>query len=237
MRKNLAGWLGGLLLVAGVLTGMVACGPVDDVEQFRELQNQLDAKARRVFSVVGVPVDSVARVTVEHGSSRVQLIRSEGGLWAPGKGATPQIAALMFEAESSVLPLRAYRRFSVEHFDPAYGLDAPTITFTVESSAGRRFVVRLGEATPTRGGYYAQLDGDPRVYAVIAQAYKDLLSVATGVRFFDPLPQEVIDAFEDVVATEDPEEVTNPWLGQILDVERGHAVPPDEGDPSAYSHG
>jgi len=50
--------------------------------------------------------------------------------------------------------------------EAAYGLDAPTLTITVETRSGERERLYAGRETPDGTAFYVQREGDPRLYIV-----------------------------------------------------------------------
>lgn len=73
----------------------------------------------------------------------------------------------------------------------AYGLANPSleIAFTTKDKKSRR--LKIGDIAPMSGGYYAQLDSDPKVYSIASYAQANLNKTATDLRdkrllTFDP---------------------------------------------------
>jgi hypothetical protein len=48
----------------------------------------------------------------------------------------------------------------------SFGLAAPALTIAVTTKDGKTRKLLIGEETPTGGGFYAKLDGDPRVFTI-----------------------------------------------------------------------
>lgn len=197
----------------------VACSQVDSVKPYRELAADINAaEGMRVWSILPEP-DQVYRVVVEGDGASVELLQSAGGLWQPGAGATPLTGSLMEESEDHLLPLRAYRRLAVDASNPDFGLTGAGVTVMTESRTAHRWRVRIGGPNPTGGGFYAQRDGDGHVYVVVRQVVDDLRSLLAGTRVAPPADPQLEQVLQADAETEDPEEVTNPWLGQVLAVE------------------
>jgi hypothetical protein len=91
------------------------------------------------------------------------------------------------------------------------------VTLTVETHTAQRLTIRFGGPSPTGGGYYVRRDGDPAVYVVAQQVFDDVRSLLTGTEVVRPDDPRVEKALAESIQNEDPEEVTNPWLGQILE--------------------
>lgn len=63
----------------------------------------------------------------------------------------------------------------------SFGLSSPSLTVTVTRKDGKSHRLLFGDDTPTGGGFYAKLDGDPRVFTIysynrssIDKTWKDL---------------------------------------------------------------
>ncbi len=48
----------------------------------------------------------------------------------------------------------------------AYGLDTPALEVDITGKGGKVSKLKIGDATPTNSGFYAMLEGDPRVFTV-----------------------------------------------------------------------
>jgi hypothetical protein len=125
---------------------------------------------------------------------------------------------LMASAATHLVPMPAYRRLAVDPAaDSGFGFDGSDLTFTVETHTAQRFTIRFGGPNPTGGGYYVRRDGDAHVYVVADQVFDEIRSLLAGTEITSPEDPRVEKALADSARNEDPEEVTNPWLGQILD--------------------
>jgi hypothetical protein len=204
----------GLLAVLGIGG---ACSPVDAVKPYRELAAERSKEATSTWSMFPVEIDDVFRVVASGGGRAVEVQRTGGGLWEPGTGAAPAAGALMSAAETHVIPMHAYRRLDVDPSDPGFGFAGADLTLSVETHTARRMTIRFGGPNPTGGGYYVRRDDDPAVYVVVDQVLDEVRSILAGkeiVRAEDPRVEKVL---ADNASNEDPEEVTNPWLGQVID--------------------
>jgi hypothetical protein len=216
------------LLVGGVAAGAVvvggACSPVDAVKPYRELAAQRDTDATSTWPMFPVALDDVYRVVASGGGREVEVQRTGGGLWEPGKGAAPVAGSLMSAAEGHLIPMPAYRRLDVDpSADPAFGFASSDLVFTVETHTAQRITIHFGGPNPTGGGYYVRRDGDSHVYVVVGQVFDEVRSVLAGSEIVRPDDPRVEKVLADNAKNEDPEEVTNPWLGQILEGGAGSA--------------
>lgn len=173
-------------------------------------------------TVVPVASNSVHRITVESGDRRVELTRTDAGVWNDATGASPALDGLMSDIEERLFPLRAYRALAADASAPEYGLAEPEITFRVEDTRGRAHEIALGASTFTNGGVYARRSTEAgRLYLVPRRMMDDLRSLVTGRRV--DAPNDLPDKLREATPKHDP---TSWWLRQALDA---GAVP--EGAP------
>jgi hypothetical protein len=203
--------------LAGVITLGAGCSPVDSVKSYRELAARVDKTAVSTWPMFPVPIDDVYRVLASGGGKEVEVQRTGGGLWEPGKGAAPAAGAMMSAADSHLIPMPAYRRLDVDpSSDPGFGFAGTDLAFTVETQTAQRFTIHFGGPNPTGGGYYVRRDGDAHVYVVVDQVFDEVRSLVAGTEIARPDDPRVQKVLADNAKSEDPEEVTNPWLGQVL---------------------
>jgi hypothetical protein len=219
----------GLLLrcgaIAAALVAGAACSPVDQVKSYRQLAARVDQTAVSTWPMFPVALDDVYRVIASDGGKTVEIQRTGGGLWEPGTGAAPAAGALMSSSEQHLIPMPAYRRLDVEpSSDPAFGFGGADVSFTVETQTTQRIRISFGGRNPTGGGYYVRRDGDPHVYVVVDQVYDEVRSLVAGTEIARPDDPRVEKVLAEDAKTEDPEEVTNPWLGQVLDTSAASAA-------------
>jgi hypothetical protein len=219
MRRAVRGLLAVLALVG--VAGVAGCSRLDPIKPYRQLQAQTTPDANRIYQVVAAQPDDVYQLLVTSGGQRVELLHSPGGVWNPGQGATDETAALMQGSEPALLPLLAYRRLAVDASDPAFGLVGTSLKLTVQTQTAHQWQVKIGGPSPTGAGYYAQVDGDPSVYAVVPSVVNDLRSLLAGTKIEAPLDPSVQQVLNSETSTRDPEEVTNPWLAQVNQFEGG----------------
>jgi hypothetical protein len=203
--------LAGLVVVAG------ACSPVDAVKPYRQLAAERSKDATSTWPMFPVELDDVYRVVATSGGKTVEVQRTGGGLWEPGTGAAPAAGALMSAAETHLIPMHAYRRLDVDPADPGFGFPGADLALTVETHTTQRNTIRFGGPNPTGGGYYVRRDGDPAVYVVVDQVFDEVRSILAGTEVVRPPDPRVEKVLADNARNEDPEEVTNPWLGQVID--------------------
>ena len=207
----------GLAALALALVVGGACSPVDAVKPYRELAAQRGKDATATWPMFPVVLDDIYRVIAADGGKEVEVQRTGGGLWEPGTGAAPVAGALMSASDDHLVPMPAYRRLDVDpSADPAFGFAGSTLSFTVETHTAQRITIRFGGPNPTGGGYYVRRDGDPAVYVVANQVFDEVRSLVAGTEIVRPDDPRVTKALAENARNEDPEEVINPWLGQVL---------------------
>jgi len=214
MNRRLFSSAVGLLAVVGLGAG---CSPVDVVKPYRELAAERSRDATSTWPMFPVALDDVYRVVAAGGGKSVEVQRTGGGLWEPGTGAAPAAGSLMSAAEQHLLPMHAYRRLDVDAADPGFGFAGSDLTLSVETHTTERTTIRFGGPNPTGGGYYVRRDGDPAVYVVVDQVYDEVRSILAGTEIARPEDPRVQKVLADNARNEDPEEVVNPWLGQVID--------------------
>jgi hypothetical protein len=213
-------------LALGPLVIGTGCSPVDAVKPYRELAARVDTTATSTWPMFPVAVDDVYRVLASGGGKEVEVQRTGGGLWEPGKGAAPVAGSLMSAADNHLIPMPAYRRLDVDpSADPGFGFAGSDLAFTLETQTAQRFTIHFGGPNPTGGGYYVRRDGDPHVYVVVDQVFDEVRSLVAGTEIVRPDDPRVEKVLADDAKSDDPEEVTNPWLGQVL-----------KGSPGSASH-
>lgn len=217
--------LGCCVVVAGIVVVSGACSPVDAVKPYKELAAKVDKTAVSTWPMFPVAIDDVYRVLASGGGKTVEVQRTGGGLWEPGTGAAPVAGSLMSGAADHLIPMPAYRRLDVDPAsDPGFGFAGSDLAFTVETQTAQRFTIHFGGPNPTGGGYYVRRDDDPAVYVVVDQVFDEVRSLLAGTVIVRPDDPRVEKVLADDAKSEDPEEVTNPWLGQVLNGTGGSAV-------------
>ena len=205
------------MFLVGLVGVIAGCSPVDTVKPYRELAAQRGTEATSTWPMFPVALDDVYRVVASGGGKQVEVQRTGGGLWEPGTGAAPVAGSMMSAAEAHLIPMPAYRRLDVDPAaDSGFGFAGSDLVFSVETHTAQRTTIRFGGPNPTGGGYYVRRDGDPHVYIVVTQVFDEIRSLLAGTEIVRPDDPRVEKALADNARNEDPEEVTNPWLGQVI---------------------
>ncbi|MGH9041206.1 MAG: DUF4340 domain-containing protein [Acidimicrobiia bacterium] len=169
-----------------------------------------------VFTVVDLTPAEVHRISVESKGQQVALVRSTAATWLAEPGTSELVSGLMAERDTEVLPLYAYRRLDADPQRPDFGLLDPELVVRVQDASGAEQTISVGGATFSDAGYYASRGDDPRVYLLVRRSVDDLRSLVRAERVNSPrsaLENEILNESPDA----DPEEVTNPWLAQVLE--------------------
>ena len=171
-----------------------------------------------VFPVVDLPPAQVHRVAVEGEGRTTALIRSSSATWLAEPPSPETAVALMAESEEEILPLQAFRRLAADSHSAEYGLAEPGLVVRIQDAAGEEQVVAIGAVSFSGAGSYARRESDPgHVYLLVRKTVDDLRSLLRGERVNTPRSQEETKVLSESPDDADPEEVTNPWLGQVLE--------------------
>jgi hypothetical protein len=171
-----------------------------------------------VYPVVDVAPAQVHRVAVEGEGRSVALIRSSSATWL-AEPPTPETAvSLMAESEDEILPLQAFRRLDADPHSAEFGLAQPGLVVRIQDAAGAEQVVAVGAVSFSGAGSYARRESDPgHVYLLVRKTVDDLRSLLRGERVNTPRSAEETKVLSESPDEADPEEVTNPWLAQVLE--------------------
>lgn len=152
-------------------------------------------------------------------------IRKIDDIWVPGQGATAQGAVLLEGSEDRVFPVNAYRiihpRPNVDHSNPIYGLvEGSGRSMEVTDASGKTWRLTVGKPTFNLAGFYAKVDGDPRIFLITSQQVGDIISFATGKQFSFPATRKFqqVDQKLREAATEGQDDTPDyhPWLKQAM---------------------
>jgi hypothetical protein len=164
--------------------------------------------------VLGLDAEDVARLVIEAGPARVDLVNVHG-VWRPGPGTQDTAAELAGEREADLFPLRAYRALRSDPARAEFGLGAPELVVRSVDRRGGEVTVAVGAESFSGSGYYARRHGDPHLYLLTRRAVEGLRSILRGQPADAPRPAEETAALARAEQLTDPELVTNPWLAQI----------------------
>jgi hypothetical protein len=206
-------------LVAAVVTASVALAGCSSGAKDQPEAAAPPAPAQpTVFTVVDVPPAQIHRLAVEGQGRVVSLVRSSAATWLAEPPTPETTVSLMSESEDQILPLQAYRRLDADAHRDDFGLAQPEFVVRIQDAAGSEQVVAVGAVTFSGAGSYARREGDPgHVYLLVRGTVDALRSVLKGERVNTPRSELETQVLSESPDDGDPEEVTNPWLAQILE--------------------
>lgn len=109
-----------------------------------------------------LPEDLVAVTIARDGDTPVTLSRASGGAWRLAGVSAEETAQTRVEtALAQLVPLPVLSTIDADVDPVTVGLAPPEVVITFETGAGERFSLEVGDQTPTGGGYYVRLEGDP----------------------------------------------------------------------------
>ena len=209
------------LVVAAVMASVALAGCSADPEENAEEAVPAAPVQPPVFTVVDVPPAQVHRVAVEGQGNKASLVRSSAATWLAEPPTPETTVSLISESEDQILPLQAYRRLAADPHRADFGLAQPEFVVRIADAGGAEQVVAVGAVTFSGAGSYARLEGDPgHVYLLVRGTVDALRSVLRGERVNTPRSELENRVLSESPDAGDPEEVTNPWLGQVLEEEK-----------------
>jgi hypothetical protein len=171
-----------------------------------------------VFPVVDLTPAQVHRLSVEGQGRAAALVRTSSATWLAEPPTPDASVSLMAESEDEILPLSAFRRIAGDPHNAEFGLAEPELVVRIQDAGGTEQVVAIGATSFSGAGSYARREGDPdHVYLLVRRTVDDLRSVLRGERFNTPRSEQEKKVLSESPDDGDPEEVTNPWLAQVLE--------------------
>ena len=190
------------------------------------------------IAAINVPPEKIASVTFT-AAGRSATFTTKDGTFIPGAGATAESATLLNAADDS-FPVLAYRIIdNADVATPAFGLVAARgaatgpaqcgagCSMSVTATDGVTHKLTVGAQTFNFAGYYGRVEGDPRVFLLIAATVAQIISMATGKPFSFPKTQQELQLEEktnqiadDASGKGSPEANYDPYLRQVLAAEQ-----------------
>jgi len=170
------------LIVAAVLLAALGAGVwySERLEREKEKKPPADSSPK----LVEMAEDQMQRLEIKRrGELPVVIERDNSGKWAM---TAPQALAVDADAVSSLTStlssFSSDRLVEEQAADlEAFGLARPALTVTVTPKNGAARQLLIGDETPTGGGYFAKMEGDPRVFSIysynrsaVDKTWKDL---------------------------------------------------------------
>ena len=207
-------------ILVGILAGTLGTGCSGGTGDVEEEAAAPVPEQPVVFPVVDLAPAQVHRLAVEGQGKAASLVRTSSATWL-AEPPTPETAvSLIAASEDQILPLQAYRRLDADAQREDFGLADPQFVVRIQDAAGAEQVVSVGSVTFSGAGSYARLEGDPaHVYLLVRGTVDALRSVLQGERVHTPRSELETKVLSESPAAGDPEEVTNPWLAQVIEEE------------------
>lgn len=135
--------------------------------------------------LIGVSEDQAKKVEIRKtGGDTTVLERDAGNKWritAPQPLATDQDAAS--GVVSSLTGLTWQRLVDEKAGDLArFGLNAPKVEVVLTTKDGKTRKVLVGDETPTQGGFFSKLEGDPRVFTIASWTKESIDKTSKDLR-------------------------------------------------------
>ena len=119
--------------------------------------------------ILSIPEDQIKEISLKKNGGEATVLRLGGdGKWQlaePKQQGADQDAAKSLIGSLSALNADKVVEDKAADLS-AYGLNAPTMDVTVTKKDGKSQDLLIGDDTPTGGGSYAKLAGDPHVYTI-----------------------------------------------------------------------
>ncbi|MBM3810985.1 MAG: DUF4340 domain-containing protein [Acidimicrobiia bacterium] len=157
--------LRGLLAAAGVLA--LLAGGVwysNKLEKEKEGKPAPDAPPK----ILEIPADQIRQIDIAKGPETTTLKRASDGKW---QVTAPQ--PLRADQDNVSTLVNTFSSLSSERLIEekasslaGFGLDSPALSVNITKKDGKTSKLLIGNETPTGGGVFAKLDGDPRVFTL-----------------------------------------------------------------------
>jgi hypothetical protein len=157
--------LRGLLVWAGVLAALaVGLWFSNRAEKQKEGKPAPDAAPK----IAQIHMDQIKQVDITKGGEVTTLVLGSDSKWQltspkPLRADQDTVKTLI----SSFNPLTSDRLIEEKASDlGGFGLTTPSASFVLTTKDGKKTTLLLGDETPTSGGVFCKLEGDPRIFTV-----------------------------------------------------------------------
>lgn len=123
----------------------------------------------------------------QRGNTTLEFSRGGDGVWyAASDPDFPVKQNLLSTLETTLSKLVPVKTISDPEADNSYGLDAPSLKLTAESSSGAVFSLDVG--SEVGGNYYARVEGEKTVYTISSSLMDQTDYSLTGMIELDAIP-------------------------------------------------
>jgi hypothetical protein len=135
--------------------------------------------------ILSIPDDQIQQVTLKKtGADATELRKGDDGKWQliePKPMRADQDTAKTLVTTLSTLNADKVVEDKASDLSP-YGLNTPTLDVTILKKDGKSQDFLIGDDTPTGGGTYAKLSGDPHVYTIASYVKTSIDKSPTDLR-------------------------------------------------------
>ncbi|MBC7927020.1 MAG: DUF4340 domain-containing protein [Bryobacteraceae bacterium] len=164
----------------GLLVGAVILAALGGAVWWSETKNKQDDTAKsdkEAPKIVTLKEDEVTRVEIRRREAEPVILQRGKDGWSMtvptgtgSKSVRPDNESAT-SLVSSLAGLTSDRVVEEKAADlTSFGLNAPAVQVAVLSKDNKSKVIQIGDETPTAGGYYAKVEGDPRVFSLSSAA-------------------------------------------------------------------
>jgi hypothetical protein len=158
--------------IRGLLVGLGVAAVLGGLVYWSNKAKQGEANkpaADAAPKLLSIPEDQITKVEIKRAAGETAtVVQKAGARWelaAPEKLAVDQDA--MSSMVSTLSSLSSDRLVEEKAGDlKEYGLASPGIAVVVHKKDGKKQELLIGDETPTSSGFFAKLEGDPRIFTI-----------------------------------------------------------------------
>ncbi|MBN1440685.1 MAG: DUF4340 domain-containing protein [Anaerolineales bacterium] len=181
----------GLLVLLVVLIALAALLDSNIIQPAPTPASSVTATLEPLWSVDGASINFI-RIEDLNAGMHVEVQKNTKGTWMVMD--IPSAEANQTSVTSVVTSLakvEVYREHGTDLELEIFDLDKPNYKLTVKTSEGKSFVLEIGAMNPTQTGYYARIEGSPKIISVRTT----FLSGVIGWISNKPLPPTITPTF------------------------------------------
>ncbi|MBE5937326.1 MAG: DUF4340 domain-containing protein [Lachnospiraceae bacterium] len=162
-----------IILLAVLLVGLgVGYIIMKDYKTEKEMKEAAEEETTTI-SLGAVNSEEITAISYKYNDVLVELVK-EGDSWEHKESGAPideEKSLMMTDALSSIDAIKVITD-NTDNLEE-YGLDKPTVSYTVTTSAGKTYSLSFGlKLTTTESAYYALYNDDNKVYSMSANYYE-----------------------------------------------------------------